>query len=434
MTFTKTQRIAYSLFAQMVILLMLHFALLLMGAVKFLGADAFADGLPYHHVNSFANVLLHLTVLTGLLGGGVYAAASSNADHRLRDEGLLMWAARGWTLLLLLAFFAGFFGQLEGRYLLELPPILDIALALLLALFIFVVASSASSRSAVVLIWTLGMAISVVCIGLGLLPAGNFVLDRLLRALAVGLAWHVGYVLAAAALGFWLMGRFSTMTAAWLDNQSYIIAGLLTVAGVLVSLPPLYALGASDLVRLIGGIGALVVPVCYLIFASHVYKALASRNMNASLAAHWFALAVLLLLLAVGSLGAVQTVPGIQQWTIGTRLSDVQFALTALGLVAVLLGVINEAVAELRGQNRRITGLMPFWLVALGSIGAALALGGAGLTQTYMERILGVGYLETQRVLVPLYAFWVSGLALVAVGLLIYALGFIARRPEEIIQ
>jgi hypothetical protein len=78
-----------------------------------------------------------------------------------------------------------------------------------------------------------------------------------------------------------------------------------------------------------------------------------------------------------------------------------------------------------------VTGLMPFWLVAFGIIGGGLALGGAGLVQVYMERISGVGYLDTQTMLTPLYALWVIGLLAMALGIGIYALGFWARRPVE---
>jgi nitric oxide reductase subunit B len=191
-------------------------------------------------------------------------------------------------------------------------------------------------------------------------------------------------------------------------------------------------LGAADFVRTIGWIGTAMIPVCYLIYALHTYKALSARNTTATLAAQWFGLGGLLLLIGIGGLGALVASPAVNQWTAGTRLNDTQMLLTAFGILALVLGVINQATAELRGQNRRVTGLMPFWMIAFGIIGGALALGAAGLTQTYLERILGVGYLETQRLIVPLYAGWIFGIVLAAAGVLIYALGFIARRVETI--
>jgi len=142
-------------------------------------------------------------------------------------------------------------------------------------------------------------------------------------------------------------------------------------------------------------------------------------------------LGLLLFLLGPGLLGGLQAAPGIHQWTVGTRLSDLQMTLTAFAVVAVVLGVINQVTAELRGQNGRVTGFTPFWLVAFGVVGGAAALGSAGVVQTYLERITGIGYLETQTLIMPLYALWLVGLLSAALGIGIYALTFWLRRPSN---
>ncbi|MFN8562468.1 MAG: hypothetical protein U0703_12815 [Anaerolineae bacterium] len=178
----------------------------------------------------------------------------------------------------------------------------------------------------------------------------------------------------------------------------------------------------------LGGLSAVVVPLIYLIFASHCYLAFASRNATNTLAAHWTALGVLLLLLGVGVLGGLQA--PLRQWTAGTRLSDLQPTLALLAVAAISLAVINQASAEMRGHNRRVTGLVPFWLVAFGMIGGGLALAGAGLVQVYLERILSIGYVDAQALIAPLYALWVGGLALLALGVGVYALVFWLRRPR----
>ena len=69
-------------------------------------------------------------------------------------------------------------------------------------------------------------------------------------------------------------------------------------------------------------------------------------------------------------------------------------------------------------------------MAAFGIIGGAIALGGAGLVQVYLERLLGIGYLETQTLLIPLYSFWLIGLLSLSLGVGIYALTFWLRRPQ----
>jgi nitric oxide reductase subunit B len=228
--------------------------------------------------------------------------------------------------------------------------------------------------------------------------------------------------LAAVALVFWLMHRFSSITPVWADMSLYTVAGLLALAGALVTLTTL-----SPDSPLLGGASAIVIALLYLIFASHSYRALSDRNATNTLAAHWTALGVLLLLLG-GVLGGLQA--PVRLWTAGTRLSDLQPTLALLAVVAIILGVVNQAAAEMRGDNRRVTGLAPFWLVAFGVIGGGLALAGAGLVQVYLERILSIGYLDTQALLEPLHALWVGGQGLFALGVGWYTLVFWLRRPR----
>jgi len=44
-----------------------------------------------------------------------------------------------------------------------------------------------------------------------------------------------------------------------------------------------------------------------------------------------------------------------------------------------------------------------------------------GVVQVYMERISGIGYLDTQDVLIPLYILWIPGNLIWAVGIAWYA-------------
>jgi hypothetical protein len=417
---TTTQRIAYNLFAQVVLLLLVYAALALFGAVKFLATDPLALSLPYNQVGAFGNMLLNLALLTGLLGGGLYISES------VPDERLLTYTFRLWTALLIGAFFSGVLGLLEGRHMLELPLTLDIVLLIGLALFAFSIIRGIKNGSPVLLVWTFGLAISAVCTVLGLIPTSDYLLDRTLRALSVNLNLNIAYVLMALALGSWLIRRFSNAPQDWADTSLYTLAGLLTIAGVLVSLPPLYPLGGSSA---LGGIAVFLVPIIYLIFAAHSYRGLSDRNNTMTLAAHWYGLAVLLLLVSVGFLGGLQATPGTSAWTFGTRLTDLQSTLTAFAILAVILGVINQAAAELRQENARITGLMPFWLITFGIIGGGVVLLAAGVTQGILERTLSIGYLETQAQLTPLYALWIVGLLSTALGVAFYAMGFWFRRP-----
>jgi hypothetical protein len=419
---TQPQKTAYRFFQKTIILLILYGIAALLSAVKFLSpSDALLTALPYYQTGALTNILLNLAALTGLVGGGIYIAA----QYRVRGGNLLRLMGQTWSILLILAVLAGLFGLSEGRNLLELPAMLDIAFLVALLVIVTIVASGARSAS-IIQVWSVGMLVSAACMALGLLVTGDYVQDRLLRAMVIGLNHNVGYLLAAVALGLWLMHRFSNLTLGWINQDVYIVGGLVMLAGVFITLPTLPA--APEWVGGLGNLATFLAPILYLIFAGHAYRALTDRNQTYTLAAHWFAFSLLLLLLGPGLMGGLLAAPGIRQWTVGTRLSDLQTTFTLFVSVTMALGVINQSAAELRGQNWRVTGLMPYWLVTFGMLGGGLALAAGGVVQVFMERMSSIGYLDVQNLVTPLYAGWVFGLILLTLGILVYALGFRARR------
>lgn len=425
---TTTQKIAYGFFGQAVILLLLYGAAGLVSAAKFLPPDPLAATLPYHQIAALSNILLHLAVVSGLLGGGIYAAASMRDNCELPDTRTLRIAAGGWTLLLALATLAGIFGLAEGRAGLELPLLLDIAQGVIAILVIEAILRD-TPLNPVMLVWTVGMALVVLATVVGFIPSADFVQERALRALAVGLRDNMGYTLAALALGSWLARRVSTVGAAWADESVLTLAGLLSLAGAGVTLASLYPLYGGGWIAAAANTAAIGAPVLLLIAAAHHYKVLANRNQNATLAAHWLALGVLCWLLGLGILGGLLSAPVLRQWTAGTRLADAQSLLTLLAPIAVVLGVINQAASELHGVNGRITGYIPFWLVAFGGLASAFLLAGAGLVQVYLERVMSVGYLDAQTMLAPVFALALVGTMAGTLGVGVYALGFWLRRP-----
>ncbi|MBC7869941.1 MAG: hypothetical protein H7Y09_03820, partial [Chitinophagaceae bacterium] len=93
--------------------------------------------------------------------------------------------------------------------------------------------------------------------------------------------------------------------------------------------------------------------------------------------------------------------------------------------VMTLVLAMNEASQT---ENRSNRAQLPFWLISGGILVGGFGLAGAGLVQTYLERIVGVGYLETQTYIQPLYAVWTLGLAALLLGAAGYALTQVFRR------
>lgn len=238
---------------------------------------------------------------------------------------------------------------------------------------------------------------------------------------------NIGCPVAIVSLGFWLMRRFSNISPTWANLGVRVVAGELALAGVLLTLAQIFP-------HLFGYVAAGTVPLMASIFAAHSYRALSDRNHTRTLAAHWYALGVLLFLLGAGFMGAVLSLPEVSQAVLRTHLPDLQTMLTRLAFAMILLGVANQSAAELRAVNWRVTGLMPFWLVSFGIIIGAIGLGGAGLVQIYLLSLLGMDVMWVHVLLRPLYSLWCIGQGLMVMGMVIYTITFWLRKPSNILS
>ncbi len=368
-------------------------------------------GLPFNYLHELALALRDLVVIGGLLGSGIYVTLppTPQPNSRLLDTASVLW-----PLLISLTLIWGILGLLA-----TVNPLLGILQAMVIALVVADVIGKTRVWTPIPLIWTVGMSISAIALLISVLPISDFTLAATMTTLARGVRLYIGEALAAVALIYGLMRRFSSTPAQWAASSLYTVAGMLALAGTLVIL--------GSLGLLANGI-ALIAPLLYLIFAAHTYAAFSKRNETATLAAHWAALGVLLLVLGIGVLGAALAIT--QVWTSGTQLSALLPITAQYAITAVILGVVNQSFAEMRGQPRRVTGLAPFWLIAFGMVGSGFALTGVGLVQVYLERILGINHAEAQMLLAPLYSLWIVGLATLLLGVVVYATIVWIRRPR----
>lgn len=249
-------------------------------------------------------------------------------------------------------------------------------------------------------VWMVGMAVIVVCYVLVLSPS---------------LRLNVGYVITGVALTFWLMRRFGNVAQAWADAGVVYVAAFMTIAGLCLSFPGL-AIFAP-----------FVVPLCWANFAAHSYRALSDTTPSRTLSAHWMALALIVWLLGLVLVGALIALPDIRDMAQATILPYVQRSLIHTGAWALILAVINQAVAEMRRQNQRITGLLPYWCVLFGTLGYHLALGVMGVVQIYFG-LLDVVPQQADMLLQPLHLLAIIAHTGLTFGFLFYAMGFYARR------
>jgi nitric oxide reductase subunit B len=116
---------------------------------------------------------------------------------------------------------------------------------------------------------------------------------------------------------------------------------------------------------------------------------------------HWTLGSAIFSMLGAGLLGLAHTWPAVNRWTHGTLITPMHGHAAFFGAyVMIVLAVISYALPLLTGRaegtRESKAGLWAFWLQVGGMFGMTMAFAAAGITQTYLERILGFGYLETQ--------------------------------------
>lgn len=230
------------------------------------------------------------------------------------------------------------------------------------------------------------------------------------------------YPLSYAALLYWLYRRFSNVPPAWTESSLASVAILLTIGG---SAALIAATVDSNVVNTVCvGLGA----PCYLIAGAHGFRALSDRNQNRVMSAPWSALCLILLVVG-GLLSVTMLSPNADLWTHNATLADVPHEFVSAAGIALILGMGNQIAAELRGQNIRVTGWVPYWLVTGGTLLTVLGLAAVGLVESVLIR------LEIALIgewIAPLAAIWWGGVCLISAGLAIYALTYFLRRPPSI--
>ncbi|HYB41207.1 MAG TPA: cbb3-type cytochrome c oxidase subunit I, partial [Candidatus Methylomirabilis sp.] len=189
----------------------------------------------------------------------------------------------------------------------------------------------------------------------------------------------------------------------------------------------------------LGGFFSALEPLSFLAMAMYAYYALRRSGLAHPnrMALHWTIGSAIFSALGAGILGLAHTWPAVNKWTHGTMITPMHGHMAFFGAyVMISLGMITYALPGLAGQSEdsreTAAGFWAFWLQIAGMFGMTMAFAAAGITQTYLERILGIGYLETQLKMQVHYLMLAATGALFAigVGLFLWDFFFLAGRPR----
>jgi nitric oxide reductase subunit B len=437
----RSQRIAYWYFLAALLLFALQLAFGFLSLAKYLGPDPLLDVLNFATTKAIHTNLLLVWLLTGFMGCTYFLVPEESRVEIYSER--LAWIQLGLWLAIGVITIAGYlFGVTEGRKFLEMPLVLKLGVVVVMLLFLYNIAQTIRragrfTTTEGVLIG--GLASAALLFIPGLIPFENYTLDRFYRWWVVHL-WVEGvWELIMGALLAFLLIRLSGADREVLEKWLYVIVGLTFLSGILGTGHHYYWIGTPPYWLWVGGFFSALEPLAFLGMAIYAYTTLRRSGLSHpnTLALHWTIGSAIFSAIGAGILGFSHTWPQVNRWTHGTHVTTMHGHMAFFGAYAMInLGMFSYALPALTGRDERDSqtrlGIAAFWLMVSGMFGMTMALAAAGITQTYLERILGFGYLETQQKIQVHYLMWFVTAVIFALGAAAYVWDFVsAGAPRQ---
>jgi nitric oxide reductase subunit B len=421
----RSQAVAYPYFAVALLLFGLQVAFGLLAAAKYLGPDPLLNVLPFDRVKEIHTNLLIVWVLTGFMGASYYLVPEESGAElwspKLAYIALVVWVLMGLTAVIGYAF-----GWTEGNKLLEQPFPLKLVIVAVMLMFLanlLLTIRRAGRWTTTEAVLVAGLIFTALLYLPALLTFDNYTVSIFYRWWTVHL-WVEGvWEMIQGALLAYLLIRLSGVDREVLEKWLYVIVGLTFISGIIGTAHHYYWVGVPQYWLPIGGFFSALEPLVFLGMAMYAYYAMRRSGLGHPnrLAIHWTIGSAVFSALGAGLLGLAHTWPAVNRWTHGTLITPMHGHAAFFGAyVMIVLAMITYALPGLTGRDEtRLegpVGIWAFWLMVGGMFGMTMAFATAGIAQTYLERIIGLGFLETQ------HKIQVHFLMLLATGLL-FALG-----------
>jgi nitric oxide reductase subunit B len=434
----RSQVIAYHYFAVAMVLFGLQVAFGLISGAKYLGPDPLIGVLPFDVAKAIHTNLLIFWVLAGFMGAAYYVVPEESRTEihsvRLAYAQLALFTFIGVTAIV------GYvFRWTTGNKLLEQPFPLKLLIVVVMLMFLYNIGMTIHRSGR----WTTTEAVLVAGLALAALlylPAlityNHLTLSIFYRWWTIHL-WVEGvWEMVQAGLLAYLLIRLSGADREVMEKWLYVIVGLVFIAGILGTAHHYYWTGVPRYWLPIGGIFSALEPLALFGMAMYAYYAMRRAGFGHPnrLALHWTIGSAIFTAFGAGLLGLAHTWPAVNKWTHGTLITPMHGHSAFFGAYAmIVLAVITYSLPHFTGRSEaeeRSLGLWAFWLMVGGMFGMTLAFGTAGIAQTYLERIMGLGYLETQYKIQVHFLMLMVAAAIFTVGVAAFILDFFRDPPR----
>jgi len=433
-----SQRVAYPYFVIALLLFVLQVIVGIWLALSYAVTmpQGLVDILPFSTTRAFHTNLLVLWLLLGFMGS-TYFMAPEESERDIFSPALAYLQLALLVATGVAALVGFFFGWTKGKPLLEIPFPLDYLVVVGALIFLFNVGMTMlrSKRWTVIQGSLFGGLIFLAVMYLFNLPFyANLSIDWYYWWWVIHLWVEGAWELVAAALTAWILIKITGVPRETVEKWLYVELGLFLFTGIAGTGHHYYWLGAPKYWLWVGGVFSALEPVPILLMLVDAWHYVRNRKgqLNGKLVFTFAVGMAILHFVGAGLWGFAHTLPQINYYTHGSQVTVAHGHIAFFGAYVLLnLMFFYYAMPKLEGltafNERR--GTLAFWWLSLAMIAMTLAFTIAGVLQTYIERVMGLGYMTAQAQMRFWFAILVALGLMLLIGVVLAVLDLLTLRP-----
>lgn len=412
----ESQKIAQHFFTFAVLLFLVQVIVGIIAALQFIWPEFFI--LNFNIIRSLHINALVVWLLVGLMGA-TYYVVPEESETELWSVPLAkfqFWATVVTVTLVVLGYIwmglnpqansTALFGTgilNEGREYIEAPRWADILIALSAILFLinnFMTVLKTKKWTGIQGTLLAGLTFLALMYIPGMFYTKSMVKDQFWWWWVVHLwvegAWEV---IAGALLAFMLMKTLNAQRHV-VERWMYIEVALVLFTGILGTGHHYYWIGTPGYWLWIGGIFSSLEPIPLLVMVWDAFRTTREYRTVTNKVGLFYAVAhAIFNFVGAGLWGVIHTLPQVNKWTHGTQITTAHGHLAFYGAyVLLVLSMIYVTLPAIRG-TKEFSGArayQAFWWMTISMIFIVLTITGAGMVQTYMERLMGLDYVAVK--------------------------------------
>ena len=436
----RSQKIAYWYFAIALLLFTLQvvMGLWLAFSYSFTVPQWIVDKFSFATARAMHTNLLVLWMLLGFMGGTYYIVPEETKSEiysmKLAWFQLIALVATGVVALV------GFiFGWTQGRPLLEIPTTLDFVVVVGALVFLFNVGMTMylAKRWTVIQGTLLGGLLFLALLYLFGIPFyRNEVIDWYYWWWVIHLWVEGAWELVTAAIFAFVLMKLTGVDRQVVEKWLYVEIGLFLFTGIVGTGHHYYWIGAPKYWLWFGGIFSALEPLPILLMLIDTMNHVKERKLEIKNRLTWtIAIGCAVMhMIGAGVWGFMHTLPQINYYTHGSQVTVSHGHLAFFGAYALLnIMVFYYAMPKIKGIEvyDATRGKWAFWTMSTAMMLMGISFGIAGVVQSYIERVLGMGYMVAQSYMrLWLGVTFFLGLCFFA-GLLIMVTDLLTLRPAR---